>query len=114
MVQPQRPLADNAVYVGDGRVLLPRALCERYFAATPAAVLLEREDGIYLVPLGGPSAGGMLLKQRNAHGDRVLLAEEFLSPYGLGRFSAERAFAVRWTEMAGALQIVGLELLNRG
>lgn len=94
--------------IGDGRVLLSRATCERYLAGAASAVLLEREGLVFLVPLGGPSAGGMLLKQRNAWGDRVLLADEFLADKGLGRFSAERTFELRWVEEAGALLIEGL------
>lgn len=65
------------------------------------------------MPLGGPTAGGMLLKQRNAQGDRVLLATDFLTERGLGRFTAERAFDVRWVAEAGALLIEGLEAAAR-
>lgn len=94
--------------IGDGRVLLSRATCERYLAGAGSAVLLEREGRVFLVPLGGPSAGGMLLKQRNVQGDHVLLAEEFLAARGLGRFATERSFELRWVDEAGALLIEGL------
>src|SRR5205085_8468365 len=83
--RPGAPMAtdDGAIVhqarIGDGRVLLSRATWERYLARAGSAVLLEREGQVFLVPLGGSSAGGMLLKQRNAQGDRVLLAEEFLA-----------------------------------
>lgn len=98
----------HQVLIGDGRVLLPRATCELYLPGATSAVLLERDGRVYLVPLGGPTAGGMLLKQRNAQGDRVLLATDFLAQRGLGRFAPERAFDVRWVAEAGALLIVGL------
>lgn len=107
MVQGDDGLVHQA-RIGDGRVLLARATFERYLHGAGSAALLERDGRVYLVPLGGPSAGGMLLKQRNAQGDRVLLAEEFLDARGLGRFSAERVFALRWVEEAGALWIEGL------
>ncbi len=94
--------------IGDGRVLLSRATCERYLAGAGSAVLLEREGLVFLVPLGGPSASGMLLKQRNAQGDRVLLAEEFLAARGLGRFATERSFDLRWVDEVGALLIEGM------
>jgi len=99
---------NEAVRIGDGRVLLPRAVCEFHFPGASSAALLERDGQVFLVPLGGPSAGGMLLKQINAQGDRVLLATDFLAERGLGRFAADRAFAVRWVEEAGALLIEGL------
>jgi predicted NAD/FAD-dependent oxidoreductase len=96
------------VRIGDGRVLLPRALCEHHLAGAAAAALLQRDGQVFLVPLAATSAGGMLLKQRNAEGDRVLLATDFLSDRGLGRFTPEREFSVRWVDDAGALLIEGL------
>lgn len=98
----------HSASIGDGRVLLARATCERFLSGASGAALLAREGRVYLVPLHEPSAGGMLLKQRNARGDRVLLAEEFLGERGLGRFAPERNFDLRWIEEAGALLIEGL------
>ena len=96
------------VRVGDGRILLPRAVYDLYLAGAESAALLLRDGQVYLLALSGPVAGGMLLKQRNLGGDRVLLATDFLADFGLGRFSAERDFAVRWVVHAGALLIDGL------
>jgi len=98
----------HSVFVGDGRVLLPSATCQQYLSGVLSAALVERDGQVYLVPLSGPSAGGMLLKQRNALGDHVLLATDFLADRGLGRFSAGRDFPVRWVADAGALLIEGL------
>ena len=99
----------HSVFVGDGRVLLPRATCKQYLAGVFSAALVERDGQVFLVPLSGPGAGGMLLKQRNALGDHVLLATDFLSGLGFGRFSAGRDFPVRWMAAAGALLIEGLD-----
>jgi hypothetical protein len=98
----------HTVSIGDGRIVLPRATYETYLASAGSAALVERDAEVYLVPLNGPVAGGMLLKQRNLEGDRVLLATDFLTARGLGRFSAEREFSVRWVADAGALLIEGL------
>jgi hypothetical protein len=100
--------APHHVRIGDGRVLIDRATCALYLADAPAAALVERDGQVFLVPLSGPMAGGMLLKQRNAAGDRVLLATDFLADRGLGRFSTEREFPVRWAADAGGLLIEGL------
>ena len=99
----------HIVHVGDGRIVLPRATYELYMPGAGSAALLAREEGVLLLPLNGPVAGGLLLKQRNLAGDRVMLAEEFLAARGLGRFTAERRFNVRWLTDAGALLIEGLE-----
>ncbi len=98
----------HTVLIGDGRIVLPRATCEMYLAGVESAALVERDGQVLLLPLGGPVAGGMLLKQRNRDGDRVLMATDFLAARGLGRFSAERPFGVRWVSEAGALLIEGL------
>ena len=98
----------HVVLIGDGRVVVPRATYELYLSGVGSAALLERDGEIYLLPLGGPIAGGMLLKQRNLDGDRILLATDFLAERELGRFSPEREFHVRWVAEAGALLIEGL------
>ena len=104
----QGPALTYTVFVGDGRVVLPCATCEQYLAGVLSAALIERDGQVFLVPLSGPSAGGMLLKRRNALGDHVLLATDFLDDRGLGRFSTGLNFPVRWVEDAGALLIEGL------
>lgn len=98
----------HQVHVGDGRVVLSRETCEEYLRGATTAALVERDGQAYLVPLSGPTAGGMLLKQRNARGDRVLIATDFLAERGFGRFTAERALTVRWLAEVGALLIEGL------
>ena len=98
----------HSVSIGDGRIVLPRTTYALYLCGAGSAALVERDAEVYLVPLHGPVAGGMLLKQRNLEGDRVLLATDFLAARGLGRFSTEREFSVRWVAEAGALLIEGL------
>jgi hypothetical protein len=101
---PQR----SVVRIGDGRIVLPCATYERYLPGVGSAALIERDGQAWLLPLAGPVAGGLLLKQRNLCGDRVVMATDFLAAYGFGRFSAEREFAVRWVSEDGALLIEGL------
>lgn len=100
------------ILAGDGRIVVPIATYDLYMAAAESAALLDRDGGVWLLPLTGPVAGGLLLKRRNRQGDRVLVAEDFLAPRGLGRFAAERMFEVRWVAEAGALLIVDFPALN--
>ncbi|RMD77318.1 MAG: hydrogenase maturation protease [Chloroflexi bacterium] len=62
-----------------GYLHMPAVLAERYF---PSGVLVAflRDNEIWLAPLRGPAAGGLLLKQRNARGDRSVLLWEVLPP----------------------------------
>jgi hydrogenase maturation protease len=66
-------------FTAAGSLLMDRALADsRFPGGTLAARLRERE--LWLYPLHSPTAGGLLLKQRNAAGDRSVLIREVLEP----------------------------------
>lgn len=100
-------MTTHTVSIGRGRVCVPRETCEVYLPGISSAALIERDGQVLLLPLRGPVAGGMLLKQRNLHGDRVMLASDFLAERGVDPFAAERDFNVSWVTAAGALLIEG-------
>ena len=98
----------HSVFIGAGRVLVPHDTYALYLGGVDSAALIERDAQVLLLPLRGPVAGGMLLKQRNLRGDRVMLATDFLSQLGLDPFAVEAEFKVQWVAGAGALLIQGL------
>ena len=73
----------HSVLIGDGHIVLTRATCELFLSDASSAALVELGGQVFLMPLRGPVAGGMLLKQRNRDGDRVLIATDFLEARGL-------------------------------
>ncbi|MBN9618687.1 MAG: hydrogenase maturation protease [Actinobacteria bacterium] len=82
-----------------GYLHLNAALARQYFPGD-AAVVLAKEDEICVIALRGTASGGLLLKQRNARGDRSLLVREELGddvPVG-----ARRA---HWDPEQGTLRI---------
>ena len=86
-------------FTDDGYLRLSAAVCAAHFPAH-VAVAAVRDDQLWLLPLRGPRNGGLLLKQRNAAGDRAVLVREVLCdviPTGL-----RRAF---WDADHGALRI---------
>ncbi len=95
------------VSIGGGRVIVPHETYELYFGGAACAALIDRDGRTLLLPLQGPVAGGLLLKQRNLRGDRVMLALDFLAEHGCDAFAPERSFDVRWVADAGALLIEG-------
>lgn len=93
------------VIIARGNLYLSRELCEMYFAGITAVALLRRGDTILVAPLIPDSAGGLLLKQRNARGDRVIHAQEFIRLNGIAEHFERRAVPTRWHPQAAALLI---------
>jgi hypothetical protein len=102
------PDADPMVRIRRGNVHLSRELCDAHLPDAGAVALLARDDAVLIVPLARQSAGGLLLKIRNARGDRVLHAQEFLRARGLPEDFEERQFPVHWVAELEALAILGL------
>lgn len=62
-----------------GSLLLPAELALHRFPADLVAARLEPGE-LWLYPLRGAGAGGLLLKRRNAAGDRAVLLGPMLPP----------------------------------
>jgi hydrogenase maturation protease len=74
---PSGPDDLTVQFTEDGYLRLSAALSAAHFPAH-VAVGAVRDDQLWLLPLRGPRSGGLLLKQRNAAGDRALLVRELL------------------------------------
>ncbi|MFN5756958.1 MAG: hypothetical protein ACK48M_09250, partial [Planctomycetia bacterium] len=83
----------------DGYLRLDGDAARRFFP-DDLLVLLTRADEMLLLPTRGGAAGGLILKQRNAQGDRsVLIAEAFGFAPPAGSYDAV------WDDAAGGLRI---------
>jgi hypothetical protein len=100
-------ITTDAAEIARGNIYLPRAICDAYFAGISSVALIVREGAIQIVPLSRDSAGGLLLKQRNARGDRVVHAQEFMREKGYPELFEPRTVAVRWNGDLAALSIEG-------
>src|SRR5262249_35834202 len=78
-----------------------------HMAGWRTAALLRRGDDLCVASLTGAEAGGYLIKQINARGDRAIHAADFLRLNGL---DAAREIACRgaWRAEAGAFVLAGL------
>lgn len=92
------------VRIASGSLYLPAALYAAYFQACDSVALIADDAGLALLPLRSASHGGLLLKQRNAHGDRVIHAAEFLRAHGIDD-AEQHTFAAIWDAAAGALRL---------
>ncbi|MEL6890630.1 MAG: hydrogenase maturation protease [Actinomycetota bacterium] len=92
--------APTVEFTADGSLRLGADLAARHFP-TDALVATTRGDELWLLPLIGPENGGLLLKQRNAAGDRSTLIWEAL-PDGVQPVGERPAI---WDDQQGALRI---------
>ena len=86
-------------FTDDGYLRVDHRTAGEFFPGD-AAVVLVKDDEIWLLPLRGTASGGLLLKQRNVAGDRTLLVRELLAddiPVGVR--------TAHWDERQGALRI---------
>lgn len=86
-------------FTSEGYLHIDRNAASEFFPGD-AAVVLPKDEEIWLLPLRGTASGGLLLKQRNVAGDRTLLVREVLAdniPVGVRK--------ARWDERQGALRI---------
>jgi hypothetical protein len=93
----------HRVQIARGSIYLDRDLCQRFLPNVSCVAAMVRDGQVYLLPLRGPAAGGMLLKVRNARGDRVLHADEFLRTLGISADAPERSVRTRWDSEAAGL-----------
>jgi hydrogenase maturation protease len=84
----------------DGYLQLAAPIARQYFP-DDVLVALVRNGELWLVPLRGAGAGGLLLKQRNPQGDRSVLIWEVLPPD-----TPSGVFSAYWDENSKALRVV--------
>jgi len=99
--------APAQIRIARGNLYLSRELCDAYLPNAVSVALLLRGEHILILPLQAQSAGGLLLKQRNARGDRVIHAQEFLRAKGLSEDPEPAASPVIWSPESAALVVQG-------
>ena len=94
--------------VAGANLYLDHETCARFLPDAQAVALLKRDGQVLIVPLAAGSAGGLLLKVRNARGDRVVHAQEFFRSQGLLEDFEQRSFELRWSDESAALVVAGI------
>ena len=90
------------VTLRDGSVYLSAAVVQTYFSGIDAVIVLIRDDRLMILPVHQATAGGCLLKRRNAAGDRVALARDVFQDRGLMGLAVVD-LAAQWVSEEGAL-----------
>ncbi len=82
-----------------GSLRLAAEVAQRFFPAD-ALVALVRGPELWLLPVRGPAAGGLLLKQRNPQGDRSVVLQGIVE-----RDLPAGRHAAFWDVERGALRV---------
>lgn len=98
----------NIELTDQGYLQLPVELAQRYFP-DDVLVVLPKLPELWLLPLRGAAAGGLLLKQRNRKGDRSVLIWEHLPSDTL-----PGSYPVFWDHDHGALRLALSEANTNG
>lgn len=85
----------STIRIGKGNLYLKAALYEKYFPGIESVILMKRGQAINILPIMNANSGGLLLKIRNAEGDRVLHAQEFFRDHGIDE-RMETVLSVAW------------------
>ncbi|QCI79838.1 hypothetical protein E6W36_10955 [Hankyongella ginsenosidimutans] len=87
-----------------GAVHVPALVARTYFSGVDAVAVLIDGAVLRILPIHHAAAGGCLLKQRNAAGDRVAAAFDVFESRGLGNWEAF-ALPARWSAEDAALLV---------
>jgi hydrogenase maturation protease len=90
------------IRISGGDVFLDHTLYQRHLAGTASVALLRDADQIMIFPLHAAEHGGLLLKQRNASGDRIVHAQAFFRDHALSD-SAPQPLDAMWDAQRAAL-----------
>jgi len=92
--------SERALTLQGGSIYLEVEVYEAYFRGIETVAVLLDEEHLSVLPIR--AGAGLLVKRRNAHGDRVIHATETLRPRGLDEAQSLR-LPVKWDSQRGAL-----------
>jgi hypothetical protein len=84
-----------------GSLYLSAEYYGRYFNGLGSVILVNRDKQLLIMPVHNEAGGGFLMKIRNARGDRVIHAQEFLAFHGLEKL--DQAVYGQWDSELSAL-----------
>lgn len=92
----------SRIEIRRGNVYVEASVYATYFRGLESIILLRQDEKLLLLPVRHAAAGGLLLKVRNPHGDRVVHAQEFLRDQGVDE-RQEWTLPVQWDRRSAAL-----------
>ena len=93
--------ANTGLRLSNGSLYLSVEFYDQYFKGLGSVVLVNRDKQLLIMPVHNEAGGGILMKIRNARGDRVIHAQEFLAFHGLE--DMDQAVNGQWDSELSAL-----------
>ncbi len=94
--------ASNAdLRLQNGSLYMSFECYEKYFKGLGSVILVNRDNQLLVMPVHNEAGGGLLMKIRNARGDRVIHAQEFLAFHSLE--NVDKEVHGRWDSGLSAL-----------
>ena len=106
------PSNPYSILLANGNLYLDFPIYQTYFKSIDHVMLVSKPPLVLLMPIRHAGAGGLLLKVRNARGDRVVNVIEFLQSCDLD-VSFSKMLPVIWNEDYAALTF-NLDLIQYG
>ena len=94
----------HSVVIHRGNIYVDAEIYQRYFSGIESVAVLANEGDIALMPVRNQGGGGLLLKIRNARGDRVIHAREILESAGISE-DQEINVTPKWDSDFAALRV---------
>jgi hypothetical protein len=94
-----------SIRLANGNLYLDFAVYNTYFPDINSIILLDKRPQILIMPVQQEGAGGLLLKIRNAKGDRVVNVTEFFQNKQI-EIIEERIIPVIWNSDYSALNFI--------
>ncbi|MGP0591970.1 hypothetical protein ACTRXD_05430 [Nitrospira sp. T9] len=97
---------EASLHIRNGNFYLNASLYEQYFPQLHSVILMlmKKDRTLLILPVVNTGAGGLLLKIRNAQGDRVIHAQEFCRVHGIDEHF-DQLVSVSWDEKSAGLMI---------
>lgn len=93
-----------SVHVRHGNLYLEASLYKKYFPDLQSAILMKKDTTLFILPVINANAGGLLMKIRNAQGDRVIHAQEFFRDNAIDE-SLDQLVPVFWDRNSSGLAV---------
>lgn len=88
--------------IRNGSIYLSSVVYDTYFRGLDAVIVIVRDEELHILPVQQMTAGGYILKIRNANGDRVVAAPDVFTEHNLMSWQTEDVEA-KWCADRGAL-----------